>query len=63
MLLDVFVAAILPRQPRADQSIERHRTDGMSGAFTPIRPAKAGGIKKAPLTSRGLLPVLKPVPD
>jgi hypothetical protein len=36
---------------------------GVSGTFTPIRPAKTAGIKKAPLTSRGLFPVLKPVPE
>jgi hypothetical protein len=55
--------AILPRPPRADQSTERHRRAGMSEAFTPIRLAKSAGIKKAPLTSRGLFSVLKPVPD
>jgi len=65
VLLDLMLpdAAILPRPPRDDQSAERHRHAGMKDSFPPIHSAQSAAIKKAPLTSRGLFSVLKPVPD
>jgi len=63
VLLDLMLsdAAILLRPPRVDQSTEWHSRPGMNDRSREFSESVA--IKKAPLTSRGLFPVLKPVPD
>jgi hypothetical protein len=67
VLLDLMLsdAAILPRPPRVDQSTERHSRAGMNDRSRDSGKKRraSAAIKKAPLTSRGLFPVLKPVPD
>jgi hypothetical protein len=54
-------AAILPRPPQIDQSTERHSRLVMNDRSR--ESGESAAIKKAPLTSRGLFPVLKPVPE